>query len=322
MFVNGLARKLGGILTADDMTAVLDTVSEQLRTYDMENVDQGPLDVESGELLNEFLAAKEMEGKSKKTIEHYRYIINRMFNTLNIPAREIMVFHLRRYLTSMREAGKADATIEGIRGVLCSFFGWVQREGLLPNNPAANLSPIRIKKKVRLPFSGSEIERLKEKCECSRDKAIIGFLYATGCRISEVCGLNRGDIDFTNRQCVVIGKGDKERTVYMDDVSTMLLQRYLKSRIDDCEALFIGKGTERMTPGGIRTMLKKLALKANVENVHPHRFRRTLATTLIKHGMSIEEVAQILGHEKIDTTMKYIYIDQSNVKNSYTRQAS
>ena len=147
-------------------------------------------------------------------------------------------------------------------------------------------------------------------------------MYATGCRISEVCGLNRGDIDFTNRQCVVIGKGDKERTVYMDDVSTMLLQRYLKSRIDDCEALFIGKGTERMTPGGIRTMLKKLALKANVENVHPHRFRRTLATTLIKHGMSIEEVAQILGHEKIDTTMKYIYIDQSNVKNSYTRQAS
>lgn len=202
-----------------------------------------------------------------------------------------------------------------------SFFGWVQREGLIPNNPCGNLSTIKCGKEVRLPFSDVDIERLKETCETARDKALIAFLLSTGCRVGEVCGLNRADIDFANLECTVLGKGNKERTVYLDNVAAMQLRIYLNTRTDTCEALFAGKGSERLQAGGIRKRLNEIGEKAGVENVHPHRFRRTLATTLINHGMPIQEVAKILGHEKIDTTMTYVYIDKTNVKNAYRRYA-
>ena len=322
IFVAKIKKELNSILTVDQMTAVVDTVSENLGKFDMERIEDTTVDYEADELLNEFLSAKELEGKSPNTVEHYRYVITRVLNEINVPIREMMVSHLRKYLTDLRSSGKADATIAGVRSSICSFFGWIYREGLLPTDPSANLSPIKVHKKIRMPFSGSEIERLKEKCECSRDKAIISFLSSTGCRISEVCSLNRCDVDFSDKKCIVLGKGNKERTVYIDDVTVMLLTRYLKSRVDDKEALFIGRGSERLTPGGIRSILKILAEKAGVSNVHPHRFRRTFATNLINHGMNIEEVAHILGHEKIDTTMKYIYIDQNNVQSSYNKRAS
>jgi site-specific recombinase XerD len=144
-------------------------------------------------------------------------------------------------------------------------------------------------------------------------------LLSTGCRISEICALNRNDIDIVNKEILVLGKGNKERTVFIDDVTAMLLQRYLEERKDDSEALFVGKGTSRLKPGGIRKILNAVATKAGVENTHPHRFRRTLATSLIDHGMPIQEVAAILGHEKLDTTMKYVYLNKTHVKNSYNK---
>jgi site-specific recombinase XerD len=202
---------------------------------------------------------------------------------------------------------------------MCSYFGWLQKEGLLEANPCANLAPIKCVKKVRVPYTEVDIERLKESCWCTRDKALIVFLLSTGCRISEVCGLNRDSIDFISGECTVLGKGNKERTVFIDDVTAMLLQRYLSERTDESPALFSGKGTKRMTPSGIRARLHNIAKKADIDNVHPHRFRRTLATTLINHGMQIQEVASILGHDKLDTTMKYVYIDKTKIKNSYRK---
>ena len=154
---------------------------------------------------------------------------------------------------------------------------------------------------------------------CDRDKAIVCLLLSTGCRISELCALNRGDVDFQNKQCAVLGKGNKERTVYLDSVASMILKRYLKSRTDFSQALFVGKGTERLTPGGVRFMMKTLEEDSGVENVHPHRFRRTLATNLLNRGMPIQEVAKILGHEKLDTTMMYAFVDEQNVKASYCK---
>jgi site-specific recombinase XerD len=148
---------------------------------------------------------------------------------------------------------------------------------------------------------------------------MISFLLSTGCRISEVCGLNRESVDLKNLECTVLGKGDKERTVFFDDVTAMLLNRYFSERKDNSPALFAGKGTDRMTPGGVRAKLKTIAQRAHVENVHPHRFRRTLATTLIDRGMDIQEVAALLGHEKLDTTLKYVYINKVNVKNAYKK---
>ena len=319
VFLNGLCQKLSEALTPEAVNLVAYMVANQMNGYDLEQSSDKPITIKPEEYLEQFISAKTMENKSPKTIERYKYILTKMLKAVNVPVPEITVFHLRKYIGGLLESGKADSTVEGVREIICAFFGWLQREGLIQYNPAGNLCSIKVRKRVKPPFMNWELEKLKEHCECSRDKAVISFLLSTGCRISEVCGLNRDDIDFANGQCVVLGKGGKERTVYIDDVALMLLARYLKSRVDDNEALFIGKGSTRMTPGGIRFMLKNLSAKAGVENVHPHRFRRTFATGMISHGMNIEEVANLLGHEKVDTTMRYIWIDPANVKNTYKR---
>ena len=164
-----------------------------------------------------------------------------------------------------------------------------------------------------------DIERLKAACHTLRDKALVCFLLSTGCRISEVTSLNREDVDLRTMRCKVLGKGAKERIVYFDMVATMHLRAYLETRNDDHPALFVGKGTERLKPGGVRLMLNETAKRAGVEHVHPHRFRRTLATNLIAHGMPIQEVARILGHDKLDTTMGYVYLDDRDIQSSYRK---
>lgn len=319
--IKQLGSKLGDVLTANDLERVQDAVNDLLSLYEVETLADGKIDAEADEFLEAFMAAKEIEGRSPKTLAHYKYIINRMMSELDTPIRQLTVFHLRGYLMKLKTAGIADKTLEGIRSVLCSYFGWLHKEGLLPENPCANLAPIKCQKKVRTPYTDVDIERLKESCSCSRDRALIALLLSTGCRISEICALNRNSIDFAARECTVLGKGNKERTVFLDDVTVMLVQRYLSERRDRSVALFAGKGTDRMTPGGVRAMLTRVAADAGVENVHPHRFRRTLATNLINHGMQIQEVAAILGHDKLDTTMKYVFIDKTNIKNAYAKYA-
>jgi len=220
-----------------------------------------------------------------------------------------------------KERGISNGTLDGIRSTLSSYFGWLQKEGLIEKNPCGNLGTIKCAKVVRQPYSSEDLERLKEGCKTLRDKAIVSFLLSTGCRISEVCGLNRDDIHFDTLECKVLGKGNKERIVYLDAVSAMFVKRYLNGRKDDNPALFVGKFKERLEPGGTRIMLKALERRTGVENIHPHRFRRTLATNLISRGMAIQEVAAILGHERIDTTMKYVCLDKSAVKNSYRKYA-
>lgn len=317
--IKQVSHELGDVLTANDLLIVQERLNDMLSMYEVEGIEEGKLDGESDELLKAFLDAKEIEGRSQKTLQHYKYIIDRMMNEINVPIRQITVFHLRRYLMDKKSNGIADKTLEGTRSVMCSYFGWLQKEGLLPANPTTNLSPIKCQKKVRKPYSSVDIEKLKECCTNDRDRAFISFSLATGCRISEICALNRDSIDFQNRECKVLGKGNKERVVFIDEVTAMLIQRYLDSRTDSSVALFIGKGTDRMTPGGVRARLHTIADLAGVENVHPHRFRRTLATSLICHGMQIQEVAAILGHDKLDTTMKYVYMDKDNVKNAYQK---
>ena len=320
-FIKGLTAKLGSKLTYEDMGALTEALENELASYDLNQTEARAADVETGELLEEFLAAKTVEGKSPRTIAHYRYLLGRMFEAVNMPIRDIMVFTLRRYLAKLKADGLQDVTIEGVRCTICSFFGWLHRENLLPMNPAANLGPIKCEKKVKKPLSAVDIEHLKEFCETIRDRAIVNVLLSTGCRISEVCGMNRDSVDFANLECTVLGKGNKQRVVFIDDVTAMLLRRYLMERTDESEALFVGKGTKRLTPAGVRFMLNKVAERAGVEHVHPHRFRRTLATSLVDHGMPIQEVANILGHEKLETTMKYVYINKANVKNDYRKYA-
>ena len=317
--LKNLEKEFGHTLTANDMNEVLKTIANELENYNLEQIDISNIDECSYDMLEAFLFAKELEGRSPNTIKRYKYIINKLLTYCQIPIRSITVYHLRRYLMELKSRNCADSTIEGTREIFSSFFNWLQKEQLIDNNPCSNLPPIKCIKKEKLPFSSVDIEKLKENCECNRDKAIVCFLLCTGCRISEVTQLNVSDIDFDKKQCKVLGKGNKERIVYIDDITIMMLKRYFKERQDSLPALFIGKGSERLTPGGIRFMLKKLAQRANIEYVHPHRFRRTLATNLIYHGMPIQEVAKILGHDKLDTTMKYVFLDNNNLKFSYNK---
>lgn len=315
ILLNRIANELGSELTVNQVNAAMSVLTLSMDKFDVAYV--GETKDNGAELLDAFLSTKKIEGKSPKTIDRYKYILTKLLNTVGVPIPSINVYHLRNYLTQRKTDGLSDNTIRGMRDIFCSFFGWLNREGLISRNPAGNLSPIKTQKKVRCPFAATDFERLKECCKTARDKALIAFLAATGCRISEVCRANRGDVDFINKRCTVLGKGNKERVVYLDDVAVMLLRRYLDSRDDEHEALFIGKGTARLTPGGARFALKSLAKKAGVENVHPHRFRRTLATNLIDRGMAIQEVAALLGHDKIDTTMTYVHISQEHVQAAY-----
>ena len=321
LFAKDLGEKLGDRFTPKEIETIVSEINLELSNYSIERqyTDAGQQDFE--DMLSLFINTKRLEGRSEKTLERYRYIIGKFRESDKTPVKDVTVFNIRRFLSKEKERGLSDRTLTGYRDVFSSFFGWLHREGLLEHNPCSNLMPIRCKKEIRKPYSDIDLEKLKEACETPRDKAIVSFLLSTGCRISEVCALNRSDIDFDNLECVVLGKGNKERTVYLSDIAAMQLKGYLASRTDDNEALFIGKGTTRMHPGGIRKRLKELAHKASVENVHPHRFRRTLATGLIDHGMPIQEVAFILGHDKIDTTMTYVYVDKQNVKNSYRKYA-
>lgn len=318
MLLKDVEKSLGSYLTADNINQTMIILSEIITSFEIEKSEEKD-DFESEELLNAYLNAKQVEGRSDKTLFRYKYIIERVCKEIGVPVKKISIFHLRQYFTDEKNRGISDSTLDGTRQVLSAYFGWLQKEGLITQDPTINLNPIKCMKKVKKPCTVVDIEKLKECCENDRDKAIISILLSTGCRISEVCRLNRTDVDFVQKEILVLGKGNKERTVFIDEVTVMFVSRYLNSRTDDSEALFIGKGSERLTPGGIRKMLHQVADKANVENIHPHRFRRTLATNLIDHGMPIQEVASILGHEKLDTTMKYVYIDKSHVKHSYQK---
>ncbi len=319
--VKALSLDLEDKLSAEEMEAVSSAISKILDRYEI--YEEGTqIDTESDEeMIGAFVSALRVEGRSEKTIERYTYEVRKLLKGARISTKAMTVYHIRRFLTEEKTRGISDRTLNGNRNVYNTYFGWLQREGLIEKNPVANIGPIKYQKKVKVSYSAVDLDRLKSSCKNIRDKAIICFLEATGCRISEMTGTNRENVDLERMECRVLGKGKKERVVYFDEVTGELLKEYLKSRTDDSEALFIGKGTRRLKPGGVRAMLVKTGKLANVEKVHPHKFRRTLATNLIKHGMKIQEVAAILGHERIDTTMQYVVMDQNQVKNAYQKYA-
>lgn len=319
VFLREIESKLAPILTMETLRNAMTLLGECVASFDVEQ----STSLRGGDdLLTAFIAAKEVEGRSRTTLNHYEYTIKRFLTESNTDVRKVTVYHIRSYLMNEKRRGISESTLEGNRSVFSSFFCWLQKEGLLASNPCANLGAIKCQKVVRKPFSDIDIERLKEGCKCIRDKAIISFLRSTGCRISEVCALNRNDVHFDTLECTVLGKGNKQRVVYVDSVTAMLLKRYLSERKDgDGDALFMGLRGERLQPNGVRVMLKTLAAKTGVENVHPHRFRRTLATSLIHRGMPIQQVSAVLGHDKIDTTMAYVYLDKSDVESSYRKYA-
>lgn len=306
-------------LTVSMMSKVLSTLSEKLDFYKLEKIAFDP--DATDDLLGAYLSALFIEGKSPKTIDRYKYIISKMMQTVKVPTRKITVYHLRNFISSEKDRGISDRTLEGMRQVFSAYFNWLQREGLIASNPTANLGTIKYQKKQKDIYTEADIERMKFGCKNIRDRAIICFLKSTGCRITEMTQLNRDDLDLINLECTVLGKGNKERVVFLDQIAAMTLQNYLSERKDNSEALFVNRSGERLTPHGVRQMLVRLGEASKVEHVHPHKFRRTAATSLIRHGMPIQEVAAILGHDKLDTTMQYVVLDKTDIKNAYRKYA-
>lgn len=274
-------------------------------------------------MLKKFLATKRVEGKAESTLEYYDLQIGTFLLNCGRKVHEVSTFDLRFYLSEYKEKRKVkNRTLDNIRKCLSSFFSWLFEEGIIPRNPCRALKNIKYLKEVKKPFSAEELVKIKDACKTRRELALVEFLYSTGCRVSEVVSLNISDIDFKKREILVVGKGGKERTVYLTPVACMYLERYLESRRDINPALFLGKGCKRFGKSGIEIMLKKIGKRSGVENVHPHRFRRTLATYMIDHGASLQDVQKILGHEDIRTTQIYVFTAQKNVKQTFERCAA
>ena len=307
---------IGDYLTVKLTRQVRATVDECLQRYEVEELSSGEICMD---MLQSFLDAKRVEGRSPKTIGRYSYILEKLIGGIGRPIEQITTQDLRSYFSAEKERGISDRSLEGLRTICSSFFGWLLKEGMIKTNPCGNFGSIKYRKEVRKPFSSAELERLKRACKTTRDLTMICFLNCTGARISEICALNREDVNLEKQEAKVLGKGNKERTVFIDDVTAELLHDYIDERKDDMTALFIGKRNERLQPGGVRAMLNQIGDAANVENVHPHRFRRTLATNLITKGMPIQKVAFILGHANINTTMTYVYTDKADVESDYRK---
>ena len=274
---------------------------------------------ETDDLLKTYLAAKTASGRSEKTLVRYQYIIERFMKFAGVKTKDVTTECIRSYFAHESERGVSDSTIEGIRQALNAYFGWLEHEKLIHSNPVFNIEAIKYEKKVRESFSAIDLERIKRTCKHIRDIAIINFLLATACRISEVTALNKSDIDFDALEVTVFGKGKKYRTVYINEVAALTLKEYLATRTDDNEALFVNRFGDRFENGGVREMLRKISEESGVENIHPHRFRRTTITTLLNHGMPIQDVAILAGHDKIDTTMRYYSASKSRIKSAYQR---
>ena len=321
-FINRIKLKLSDYCAQAFLDKVLTTVSDSLFGFDID-VTENTTAYIGENFLDLFINALIIQGRSDKTIERYKYVIGNLLNSVKMQANQITVHHIRSYLASERERGLSDRTLEGYRQVYSSFFSWLFREGLIHKNPILNVGTIKVSSKLKKAYSETDIELLKINSKHPRDVAIVTFLLATACRISELVNLNIDDVDFIKMECKVYGKGSKERKVYLDETSILFLKEYLLKRDDDNPALFVGikKPYARIQPAGIRAMLKKLGIKADVDHVYPHKFRRTKATNLINHGMPIHEVAAILGHNKLDTTMEYIALDDKNVKYDYHKFA-
>lgn len=274
------------------------------------------------EYLKMFIDAKQIEGCSERTLQYYRVTIEHMLGSIDTPIRKITTDEIRGYLVDYQKVNNCSkVTVDNVRRNMSSFFSWLEEEDYILKSPMRRIHKIKTKQPVKETITDEMIEKLRDNCTCVRDLAMIDLLYSTGIRVGELVGLNISDIDFEERECIVFGKGDKERRVYFDAKAKLHLQEYIESRTDDNPALFVTLDAPhaRLKISGVEIRVRELGRKLNIDKIHPHKFRRTMATRAIDKGMPIEQVQKILGHSQIDTTMQYAIVNQNNVKVSHRR---
>ena len=264
-----------------------------------------------------FLSAKRIEGCSEKSLKYYKATITTMLTTLEKQIKHIVTDDIRGYLTEYREKNQSSkVTIDNIRRILSSFFSWLEDEDYILKSPVRRIHKVKTGTNIKETYSDEALELMRDNCTELRDLAMIDMLASTGMRVGEMVLLNRNDIDFNERECIVFGKGNKERVVYFDARTKIHLQNYLHSRTDANPALFVSLKSpyKRLQIGGVEVRLREFGRRLGLQKVHPHKFRRTLATMAIDKGMPIEQLQQLLGHRRIDTTLQYAMVKQSNVK--------
>lgn len=311
-----IKQEMIGVLNNAQMAYLESTLYGAFKNVEVVEKEQKQIEIEP-DFLHMFLAAKQVEGCSARTLKYYKSTLDRLIITIQVPVREMTTDHIREYLSSYgKEHVVCKLTIDNVRRIISSFFSWLEDENHILKSPARRIHKIRTGKTVKMIYSDEELEDMRDACENIRDLAMIDLLASTGIRVSELTGLNIADVNFDERECLVTGKGNKQRLVYFDARTKIHLKNYLKMRVDSQEALFVSLKYPfyRLQTRGVELRLQKLGQALSIDRVHPHKFRRTLATKAIEKGMPIEQVQVLLGHSKIDTTLQYAMVNQNSVK--------
>jgi len=325
--IDMIENEMNGILSAIQLDKLRNTLYACFLNFEIHenNITNHNPNINTDKFLKMFLASKKIEGCSDKTINYYYSTIILMLQCVEKEVVEITTEDLRCYLAKYQMTKKVSkVTLDNVRRIFSSFFSWLEDEDYVVKSPVRRIHKVKEDKIIKQTLSDENIEILRDNCKEIRDLGLIDLLNSTGMRVGELVQLDISDIDFNNRECIVFGKGNKERTVYFDAKTKVHLTNYLESRKDNNSALFVGLKSpyNRLKIGGVQCCLRRLGKSSNIKKVHPHKFRRTMATAAIDKGMPIEQVQQLLGHVKIDTTMHYAIVNQNNVRISHRKYIS
>ena len=322
--INTVIGQMSKTLDSIQLKNLRENLADTLSNYNITQSEPGADKsiTENTELLESFLSAKKIEGCSDKTIKYYKATIQNLLNNLQISVRSITTSDLRIYLSEYQEQKQSSkVTIDNMRRIFSSFFAWLEDEDYIIKSPVRRIHRVRTDTLIKETISDESLELLRDSCTEIRDLALIDLLASTGMRVGELVKMNISDINFQERQCIVFGKGNKEREVYFNARAKIHLKQYIQQRTDSNPALFVSLSAPhtRLTISGVEVRLRNLGKHINQHKIHPHKFRRTLATQAIDKGMPIEQVQRLLGHVKIDTTLHYAMVNQSNVKMAHRK---
>lgn len=320
-FIEELIKAIESVQPIADETKLTEKLYEVLEDKEIRSIKEAKPKTNE-EALSLFLSSKRVEGCSEKSLKYYETTLKTILSSIGKVYFMIVTDDVRTFLSEYKEKNNVSkVTVDNVRRIISSFFSWLESEDYVVKSPCRRIHKVRVGAKMKSTYSDEDLEMIRQRCRCLRDLAIVDFLFSTGVRVGELVRLNRQDINFEERECVVLGKGGKQRKVYFDARTKIHIEQYLGSRKDESEALFVSELAphHRLEISGVEIMLRKIGAKAGITKVHPHKFRRTMATKAIDKGMPIEQVQHLLGHSKIDTTLEYAMVDETNVKISHKK---